>query len=156
MDSLSVIDVGCGIRPQGDVNVDLYIDGRHRDITDSIQTHSIANFIRADSLFLPFKQKAFEVAISNHTIEHTEQPYLFLRELQRVSRRIKMNVPLGCTMDWLWFRVHGHKWSLFTWWYHKVIPNAKVSIKLTWKRTLIRGKNIPLFIYPYLEIHVET
>ncbi|TLX66112.1 MAG: class I SAM-dependent methyltransferase [Thaumarchaeota archaeon] len=158
MDLLSVIDVGCGTRPQGNVNCDLFVEGLHRDVTsDKIDYRKIPNFVICDGSYLPFATGSFKIAKSNHTIEHTETPYLFLQELRRVSKRIEMNVPFGCWYDWLWFRVHGHKWSLMPWWYRNALPvGAKVTIRLMWKRTLIRGKKIPLFVYPYLEIHVET
>lgn len=86
------LDVGCGSRPTGDVNVDCFIRGWNSQEGDQKQgeflnPRLIPNFVVAHAEFLPFKDRCFEVAFSSHTIEHIKNPRKMLRELLRVSKR---------------------------------------------------------------------
>lgn len=83
---MEILDVGCGSRPRGNVNVDLrspkYTRPKrhlHRKPRD------IENFVLASAEHLPFKDAAFPLVVSYHTIEHVEKPVKMLRELIRVS-----------------------------------------------------------------------
>ncbi len=72
---MKVLDVGSGeLQFKGDVNVDLY---RHS---------SIPNFVQADGCLLPFRDNAFDMVTSVNVIEHVRHPFVFFRELVRVSR----------------------------------------------------------------------
>jgi ubiquinone/menaquinone biosynthesis C-methylase UbiE len=77
-----VLDVGCGWYPQGDINVDIQ---KRKD--------RIPNFVKADGQHLPFRDNVFSLVNSQHAIEHTPNPFLFLKELFRVS---KCQVVLRC------------------------------------------------------------
>jgi ubiquinone/menaquinone biosynthesis C-methylase UbiE len=90
------LDVGCGCHPTGDVNCDLYVkDEGHRSgkkaklhlVNLKIDTKEAANFVLCDSQHLPFKDGAFEEAVSSHVIEHVRDPALLVREMLRVARR---------------------------------------------------------------------
>jgi SAM-dependent methyltransferase len=86
------LDVGCGPFPRGDVNVDLFKGGWNYQSGDQVRGRymdpsKIPNFIVADACHLPFKNGAFEMAYSSHTIEHLRDPEGFIAELCRVSRR---------------------------------------------------------------------
>lgn len=50
-----------------------------------------------DGYKLPFEDKAFDIAIAVHVLEHVEHERLFLAELRRVSRRVYVEVPLEHT-----------------------------------------------------------
>lgn len=100
--SYGVLDVGCGHRPKGDVNVDLYPEpSAHRcadqRINDDValHVHEIPNFVKADACHLPFRDGAFKSSYSWHLIEHLEDPPLFLRELMRVSYEVEVRCPNG-------------------------------------------------------------
>lgn len=86
-----LLDVGCGDRPTGDVNCDLYINDTegHRTPIDperyTIKTKTIKNFVLCDASHLPFKDDAFDSVFSGQVIEHVNTPQLMLRELIRVS-----------------------------------------------------------------------
>jgi len=92
-----ILDVGCGSRPKGDVNIDLYIQPTHRgDETTAPDPKSIKNFILADSNFLPFRDESFSIVYSSHLLEHCIQPYKVLQEFKRVSKAIVyIEVPYG-------------------------------------------------------------
>jgi len=78
-----VLDVGCGDKPQGDVNVDLCIgktaDGRF------VNPKQTPNFIRCHARFLPFRDSSFQKVICDNMIEHDKYPFTVLKELVRVS-----------------------------------------------------------------------
>jgi SAM-dependent methyltransferase len=80
------LNVGCGNKADGDVNVDLHVKPtKHRSSGKAILLKKIRNFIICDAEHLPFKNNCFRVAESNHVIEHLENPNNLLRELVRVA-----------------------------------------------------------------------
>ena len=98
-----LLDVGCGHRPRGDVNVDLFpgpsahrcVDQRVNDDV-RLDVRSIGNFVRADACRLPFRGRSVQGCYSWHLIEHLADAEGFLRELMRVSaERIEVRCPNG-------------------------------------------------------------
>jgi len=92
-----ILDVGCGSRPKGDVNVDLFVEPTHRagDFT-SLNTKKIKNFVLADAHYLPFRDETFEIVYSSHVLEHCLHPAQVLSEFHRVSSRtVYLEVPYG-------------------------------------------------------------
>jgi ubiquinone/menaquinone biosynthesis C-methylase UbiE len=71
---LNVLDVGCGDRPKGDVNLDLFFFGKWK------------NFILAEAHHLPFKDGAFKKVYSKNCVEHLENPLKFFQEAKRVLK----------------------------------------------------------------------
>jgi ubiquinone/menaquinone biosynthesis C-methylase UbiE len=71
---LKVLDVGCGDRPKGDVNLDLFFYGKWK------------NFIIGEAHHLPFKNEAFNKVYSKHFLEHLENPLKFFKEAKRVLK----------------------------------------------------------------------
>src|SRR5438093_12413073 len=70
-----ILDIGCGQKPEGDLNLDI---GRMVEVTPHggrIRSH--CNII-ADSLHLPFRDKSIEIVYSSHTIEHVNDPTRFI------------------------------------------------------------------------------
>jgi SAM-dependent methyltransferase len=72
---MKVLDVGCGDRPTGDVNLDLFFYGKWK------------NFVIAEAHHLPFKDNVFEKAYSKHCVEHLENPLKFFKEAKRVLKK---------------------------------------------------------------------
>ena len=77
-----LLDVGCGNAElaKGDVNVDLFREGRNlqignQKVGERVNPHKIKNFVVADACHLPFKAGAFKVVFSSHTIEHVSNPF---------------------------------------------------------------------------------
>lgn len=90
--AFKMLDVGCGSRPKGDVNIDFFRGGLNPQTGDQIQGNLMSpqkmkNFIIADAQHLPIKDESFSVVFSSHTIEHVQNPLLMLREMCRVSKR---------------------------------------------------------------------
>jgi len=85
---MQVLDVGCGSRPQGDVNCDLFV-GRtpHTEQNWIINPKEIPNFVRCDAHFLPFRDHSFYQVYSNHLLEHVTDPSQVLCEMVRVAKR---------------------------------------------------------------------
>jgi hypothetical protein len=86
------LDVGCGTKPKGDVNVDFFRQGYNPQTGDQVggtcmAPKAIPNFVIADAAHLPFRDETFEVALSWHTIEHVQKPFLMFKELCRVAKR---------------------------------------------------------------------
>ena len=88
--SITLLDVGCGTKPKGDVNVDFFRGGLNPQTGDQIEGEfmspsKIKNFVVADAMHLPFKDESFNTVFSSHTIEHVQNPLLMLREMYRVA-----------------------------------------------------------------------
>jgi hypothetical protein len=86
--SFEMLDVDCGTNAKGDVNIDFFRGEQNPQTGDKIRGElmapkKIANFIVADAMHLPIKDKSFNVAISSHTIEHVQEPLLMLKEMCR-------------------------------------------------------------------------
>lgn len=100
---MSVLDVGCGLHPRGDVNVDLYIDSRHRRQGDGplIDVENVQNFVQANALDMyMFHDRQFHTVRCFHLMEHIDPPpakpncWDLLRELYRVTdKRLIIEVP---------------------------------------------------------------
>ena len=98
-----VLDVGCGHRPKGDVNVDLFPEPTaHRSadqrVNDDVRlnVHKIVNFVVADACHLPFREGSFVKVYSWHLIEHLGNPSGFLEECCRVAaEKIEVRCPNG-------------------------------------------------------------
>ena len=106
-----MLDVGCGHKARGDVNVDLHVEptahrcADQRKNTDvrlnvgsskSPKRPCVPNFVRADACHLPFRDKSVQKAFSSHVIEHLPDPLSFLCELCRVATgEIEVHCPNG-------------------------------------------------------------
>lgn len=86
-ENFSVLDVGCGFRPKGYVNVDIHRnDNPETEFAEKGDVKKIPNFIQCDGQYMPFRDSIFEIAYSYHVIEHVQNPFLFLKEIVRVSK----------------------------------------------------------------------
>jgi hypothetical protein len=101
--SFGLLDVGCGHRPTGDVNIDLYPEATAHRAADQrvnddvpLKVAEISNFVKADGQNLPFRDGAFKRIYSWHLIEHLPVPELFLAECCRVAdEQIEVRCPNG-------------------------------------------------------------
>lgn len=106
-----VLEVGGGHNPHSRANVvvDKFIDSnyhRHSDI--KVLKHQ--KFIQADGEKLPFNNHEFDYVISNHVLEHTENPKQFLEEQMRVAKRGYIEVP-SVIGEYL-FPKKSHRWLI--------------------------------------------
>lgn len=85
------LDIGCGIRPVGDVNIDLYINRNlyrmKEGVSSVIDTRKVPNFVLGDAAHLPFRDDYFEEVYSNSVLEHVDDYHGMLREMWRVCRK---------------------------------------------------------------------
>ena len=91
-----ILDVGCGDRPKGNVNLDC-VHSQSSDFFESerkINPKRAPNFVLGDAYHLPFRNNAFETVLCHHTLEHLENPVSALKELVRVtSNTLEIIVP---------------------------------------------------------------
>lgn len=90
MNERKVLDVGCGLHPRGDVNVDKYITSEHRRTGHGphIDVENTPNFVQADATNMyMFRDREFPVVRCYHVMEHLPYPKCLdlLRELWRVT-----------------------------------------------------------------------
>ncbi|RLI44514.1 hypothetical protein DRO69_07215 [Candidatus Bathyarchaeota archaeon] len=92
-----ILDVGCGSKPKGDVNVDLFFAPTHRGGEHvAFNPKTIKNFVLADAHYLPFRDEAFNIVYSSHLLEHCLHPFKVLQEFHRVSNSIVyLEIPYG-------------------------------------------------------------
>jgi SAM-dependent methyltransferase len=110
-----VLDVGSGDNPhvRADVLCDAHLEsgverrGKFDLIVDG------RPFIFADSVNLPFKDKAFDFVICRHLLEHMYDPLLLLAELERIGKAGYIETPSS-----LLEKLHG-------WDFHRLLVDAK-------------------------------
>ena len=145
------LDVGCGNKPRGDINVDL-----HRfsgDIVDGRILRTRADVI-ASGEYLPFADRVFHTVLSSNTIEHVPKPALFLRELIRVSRNyINIRVPHRFSR---FARRKGHKNQFDRKWFALQLANLGIDEDMTRIRPHFASLfNLPVGLSRVREIEVE-
>jgi SAM-dependent methyltransferase len=152
-----VLDVGCGGRPTGDVNVDLIVERTgHRDKNlPALRTGGIPNFILASAEYLPLRNECFQTVYCSHTIEHVEHPFQLLKELLRVSSsRVTVKCPFWLT-DPTSNKFHKNRFSIG--WFVNALRTLGISqyqIEYSkWKQ--YSHRLLPLFRLPF-ELIVEA
>ncbi len=113
--------MGCGHNYHGDVNIDLFIIPTHHRTLGLSNPHAsdvkltdIPNLIRADCTHLPIKSNTFDMTISNHLIEHVDEPFCMLAEMVRVTKpegEIHVETPHKLSHSRKWF-LHKHSFNL--------------------------------------------
>jgi len=107
---INKLDVGCGLKPQGDVNVDLYIQKTmHRGNDSTISPKTIPNFVKCDANYLPFRDNAFTESNCSHLLEHKGiNAVKVIKEMIRVTtRKIVAEVPHRYSRTrWLKYEQH--------------------------------------------------
>lgn len=90
-----VLDIGSGHfpHPRANVIVDKYLDDNNTHRSGDITVLKNQEFIQADGESLPFKDNEFDVVISSHTLEHVDNPDLFIKEMCRVGKRGYLETP---------------------------------------------------------------
>jgi len=150
----SILDVGCGNIPRGDVNVDRFIGKTfHRWDRAPIRKHAIRNFVISDACKLPFRDKAFQLCISSHTLEHIYDYEEALKEFERVSVKVLVVVPFWRFGTFKAIHEQGHV-HFFT---AKTLKRLgyRTKINIRWVKPKILVKRFPLAIYPAFEVVAE-
>lgn len=126
------LDVGCGDKPRGSVNLDCYLS-LNPEIDQVkirvIDIRLIPNFIQADAQYLPFRDKIFYRVFCHHVIEHVDNPYLLLDELLRVSKKaLEIRCPHRFSCD---AKMPYHRNYFNRSWFARVFRNYKIEVKTT-------------------------
>ena len=109
-----ILDVGCGIDPEGEVNI---------DITNVVEEYGNRppRFIIASACSLPFKDKSFIEARCNDLIEHLEDEEIIavLKELNRVADRVIIKIPNAYFIPGSW----KYSWTTLNTDYRRIMRN---------------------------------
>lgn len=96
------LNICCGKTDVGKVNADII---KHKEIE---------NFhLVKDIYHLPFRNGQFSNVLCSHTMEHVENPYRFLKELQRIGKKVTIIVPPLYDLSAA-FNPIIHKWIFMT------------------------------------------
>lgn len=157
-----VLDVGCGLNPRGDVNLDLYLDSRHRMNGVDMNPEEIPNFVQGDALDMHmFTDRQFDTVKCFHLIEHFPAPQCWdlLKELWRVTdNRLLIVCP---HRYWIKFPRLKRSTNHLSHYDAKVFKRAIPAILGTHNyeiRTVFRGafsRLIPFPLFPHL-VRVEV
>ena len=127
------LDIGCGDKPTGNVNCDLYIGfsphlGNPRKIINPKITQ---NFVRCDAHYLPFKSSSFHVVYSSHLLEHLKNPTKALFEMLRVSKeKVLIAVPARFAASRNPLHLHSFSEQSIDEWFKKLkIRRYKISVE---------------------------
>ena len=151
-----VLDVGCGLHPRGDVNIDPYIDSIHRrkGKGPELNPEEIQSFLQVDGRNMPmFHDRMFHTVKCYHVIEHVPDWWVLLREMYRVTD--KHLIIVTPHRRWLRFpnlkrsEVHVSNFDAKTW--EKAIPKVLGTMNFE-VETIYRGmfnKLLPFPLWPY-------
>ena len=145
-----ILDVGCGVKPKGDVNIDISYDYNKLGYSRPRINHKkVKNFILADGQFLPFKDAVFDKVVSYGVIAYVENPQKFLEELRRVLKNggSLYLEELHCFSMILTLARRGHK-NLFT--IRKLrdmLTNSIIGLKVIFPRHALGFRYVALRIY---------
>lgn len=143
---VQILDVGCGDRPKGTINLDLY-KSESEDLEGyrgKVNPGNTPNFVQGSIYFLPFKNNAVDITLCHHTLEHLDNPEEAIKELLRVSREeLEIVVPFRyheIIQNWFlpirkrWMRKH-HKWHFDKKMLRNLFKsfNGKLKIKYRYK-----------------------
>jgi len=119
-----VLDVGGGQNPFHRANV--VVDLLPEDDSQRSGALEVGDrfFVQASGENLPFVNASFDYIWSNHTVEHSEDPKVFCKELSRVGKRGYLGAPSEI-YEVLW---HGHP-------YHNWILNLRYGKLIAVKKS---------------------
>ena len=124
------LDIGCGYKPQGDVNVDPFLeDTPHRNRNREMNPKEIPHFVRATVEYLPFRP-VFKETRTDHLFEHLEEPLLGLMECARVAPKGHHTIPSNFSHDGC-DSAHYYSWNLQT--YTNFLKLCYHSVRVKYK-----------------------
>ena len=100
------LDVGCGLKPSGDINIDTLVDW---NTSIDFDLKNIPNFIIADGMHLPFRYKIFNLVICDMAFEHFLDPLKALKNFTYVSDNLYIVVTNVAIIED--YKNHYYSWS---------------------------------------------
>ena len=79
------VDIGCGGKSRGYVNIDRYYADESPDTAQHIAPHLIKNFVLSDICNLPLRDDSVDVTVY-HVIEHILEVNTAIKEIHRVCK----------------------------------------------------------------------
>lgn len=152
------LDIGCGNRPTGNVNCDLYIGPSPHHGISSLDVTKIPNFVKCDARFLPFKDNSFGEVYASHLLEHFETPSEILIEMLRVAADLVTIITPHRMTRKGWFRYRQdavHKQFFDGRTFQEWLDRKKLAYTVQVKMKPFPNDIIPIFHLPW-EIHVEV
>jgi len=152
--NINILDLGCGDKHAGRIFESL---GNKVHFSD-VKKLNINNFTQLDfNSVLPFKNKEFDYVISIDVIEHLENPYLFLREVNRITKNgffistpnvvLKKSKSIFLKKGYFsWFEpkeLDFHIMPIFPWQIKKFCKEAKLNLKILGNFNFFKKRSNP-------------
>ena len=122
----TILDVGCGSKPWGNLNLDLF-QGVNQHHNYSYYPKEIEKFVNGDGSRLPFRDKSIDIIVSRQCLEHIPEPLLAIKDWERVAKEaVIIMVPNNPTFEE--HNEHLYSWSLtsFENFLSQAFPRVKV------------------------------
>jgi ubiquinone/menaquinone biosynthesis C-methylase UbiE len=100
-----VLDIGCGYTAHKNASVIC-------DVQDLSNFYKDRKFIKLNDKILPFKDKEFNFVIASHVIEHVEDPFFFIKELERISVKGYIELPTILEDNLVFENKKDHLWHM--------------------------------------------
>jgi len=103
--SWKILDIGCGYNANKNATTVC-------DIQDLSNFYKDKNFIKLNNKNLPFEDGEFDFVIASHVLEHVDDTYFFIKELERVSSKGYIEVPTILEDNLVFENKNDHLWHL--------------------------------------------
>ena len=103
--SWKILDIGCGYNANKNATTVC-------DIQDLSSFYKDKNFIKLNNKNLPFEDGEFDFVIASHVLEHVDDTYFFIKELERVSSKGYIEVPTILEDNLVFENKNDHLWHL--------------------------------------------
>ncbi len=103
--SWKILDIGCGYNANKNATTVC-------DIQDLSSFYKVKKFIKLNDKNLPFEDREFDFVIASHVLEHVEDTYFFIKELERVSSKGYIEVPTILEDNLVFENKNDHLWHL--------------------------------------------
>ena len=103
--SWKILDIGCGYNANKNATTVC-------DILDLSSFYKDKNFIKLNDKNLPFEDGEFDFVIASHVLEHVDDTYFFIKELERVSSKGYIEVPTILEDNLVFENKNDHLWHL--------------------------------------------
>ena len=108
--SWKILDIGCGYNANKNATTVC-------DIQDLSSFYKVKKFIKLNDKNLPFEDGEFDFVIASHVLEHVDDTYFFIKELERISSKGYIELPTRLGDNLVFENENDH-----IWWFGAVTP----------------------------------